>query len=73
MFPVNGALYAAPSRQLRRHRGIVAWEEEGLQNGQEFYTRSLAKKDPDGRKIEMASCEMPAIHDPSGLIMVTTH
>lgn len=73
MFPVNMALFGTRSPHLRRHRGIIAWEEEGLQSGKEFYSRQLVKKDPDGRKIEVASCELPIIHDPGALIAVTTH
>lgn len=71
MFPTNLALYGAPSRHFRRHRGIVAWEEEGLQSAKEFYSRPITKKDPDGRKIQVTSCEIPAVHDPGALVAVT--
>lgn len=71
LFPPTMALYGSPSRHLRRHRGIIAWEEEGLQVAKEFYSRMITKKDPDGRKIQVASCELPAIHDPNALIAVT--
>lgn len=71
LFPTNLALYGAPSRHFRRHRGIIAWEEEGLQSAKEFYSRVITKRDPDGRKIQVASCEIPAIHDPEAIVAVT--
>lgn len=73
MWDPNLAVYASKTRHRRRHRGIVAWEEEGLQRAKEFYSRQLVKKDPDGRKVQLASSEIPVIHDPYSLLLVETN
>lgn len=71
MWPEDLVVVGAVSADRRIHRGPIFWEKEGIQTGQEVYSRQLEVENPDGRKIQVASSSLPIIHDPDTIQLLT--